>query len=88
MGNNRLPSELSRFGLLTKMVTFIGLAGIVTALVVLPVVGGVGLASRNSAQAFTSFTGGVCSGAVLHGSKTGLFRFWVAHKLHGLMHGG
>jgi membrane peptidoglycan carboxypeptidase len=57
MGNNRLPSELSRFGLLTKMVTFIGLAGIVTALVVLPVVGGVGLASRNSAQAFTSLPG-------------------------------
>ena len=57
MGNNRLATELSRFGLLTKMITFIGLAGIVTALIVLPVVGGVGLASRNSAQAFTSLPG-------------------------------
>ena len=44
---------LSRFGLLTKMATFAALAGVIAALVVLPVVGGVGLATRNSAQAFT-----------------------------------
>ncbi len=54
MGNNRGAAELSRFGLLTKMISFIALAGVVTALIVLPVAGGVGLASRNSAQAFTS----------------------------------
>lgn len=54
MGNNRLATELNRFGLLTKMVTFIGLAGIVSALIVLPVAGGIGLASRNSVQAFSS----------------------------------
>jgi membrane peptidoglycan carboxypeptidase len=54
MGNNRLGTELNRFGLLTKMVSFIALAGIVTALIVLPVAGGVGLASRNGAQAFSS----------------------------------
>ena len=54
MGNNRLDTELNRFGLLTKMMSFIALAGIVTALIVLPVAGGVGLASRNGAQAFSS----------------------------------
>lgn len=54
MGNIRLGTELNRFGLLTKMVSFIALAGIVTALIVLPVAGGVGLASRNGAQAFSS----------------------------------
>jgi membrane peptidoglycan carboxypeptidase len=36
------------------MATFVALAGIVAALIVLPVVGGVGLATRNSAQAFSS----------------------------------
>ena len=54
MGNNRLDTGLNRFGLLTKMMSFIALAGIVTALIVLPVAGGVGLASRNGAQAFSS----------------------------------
>ena len=54
MGNNQATTELSRFGLLTKMLTFIALAGVVAALIVLPVAGGVGLASRNSAQAFTN----------------------------------
>lgn len=54
MGNNRLGTELNRFGLLTKMSSFIALAGIVTALIVLPVAGGVGLASRNGVQAFSS----------------------------------
>lgn len=45
---------LSRFGLLTKMATFIALSGMVAALIVLPVVGGIGLLSRNSAQAFSN----------------------------------
>lgn len=54
MGNNRFGTELNRFGLLTKMISFIALAGIVTALIVLPVAGGVGLASRNGVQAFSS----------------------------------
>jgi membrane peptidoglycan carboxypeptidase len=36
------------------MATFVALAGVIAALVVLPVVGGVGLATRNSAQAFSS----------------------------------
>jgi membrane peptidoglycan carboxypeptidase len=36
------------------MATFVALAGVVAAFVVLPVVGGIGLATRNSAQAFTS----------------------------------
>ena len=54
MGNNRLDTGLNRFGLLTKMMSFTALAGIVTALIVLPVAGGVGLASRNGAQAFSS----------------------------------
>jgi len=45
---------LSRFGLLTKMATFIVLSGMVAALIVLPVVGGIGLLSRNSAQAFSN----------------------------------
>lgn len=54
MGNNRLGTELNRFGLLTKMMSFIALAGIVTALIVLPVAGGIGLASRNGAQAFST----------------------------------
>jgi len=44
---------LNRFGILTKMATFVALAGVIAALIVLPVVGGVGLATRNSAQAFT-----------------------------------
>lgn len=35
------------------MATFVALAGVVAALIVLPVVGGVGLATRNSAQAFS-----------------------------------
>jgi membrane peptidoglycan carboxypeptidase len=53
MENNFGETELNRFGLLTKMATFVALAGVVAALVVLPVVGGVGLATRNSAQAFS-----------------------------------
>jgi membrane peptidoglycan carboxypeptidase len=53
MGNNRLDTGLNRFGLLTKMISFITFAGIVTALIVLPVAGGIGLASRNGAQAFS-----------------------------------
>ena len=54
MGNDRLGTKLNRFGLLTKMISFTALAGIVTALIVLPVAGGIGLASRNGAQAFSS----------------------------------
>jgi membrane peptidoglycan carboxypeptidase len=45
---------LNRFTLLTRMTTFVALAGVIAALIVLPVVGGVGLATRNSAQAFTN----------------------------------
>jgi membrane peptidoglycan carboxypeptidase len=54
MGNNSGKTALSRFGLLTKMVTFVTLAGVVAALMVLPVVGGIGLTTRNSAQAFSN----------------------------------
>ncbi len=36
------------------MVSFTALAGLVAAMIVLPVVGGVGLVSRNSAQAFSN----------------------------------
>lgn len=54
MENNVGGTGLDRFGLLTRMATFVALAGVVAALVVLPVVGGVGLATRNSAQAFSS----------------------------------
>jgi membrane peptidoglycan carboxypeptidase len=53
MGKHREATELNRFGLLTKMISFITFAGIVTALIVLPVAGGIGLASRNGAQAFS-----------------------------------
>lgn len=52
MGNKRSATELNRFGLLTKMISFTALAGMVSALIVLPVVGGIGLASRNGVQAF------------------------------------
>jgi len=54
MENNPGGTGLDRAGLLTRMATFVALAGVVAALVVLPIVGGVGLATRNSAQAFTS----------------------------------
>ena len=54
MENNPGGTGLDRVGLLTRMATFVALAGVVAALVVLPIVGGVGLATRNSAQAFTS----------------------------------
>jgi membrane peptidoglycan carboxypeptidase len=54
MGNSSSKTGPDRFGLLTRMATFVALAGIVAALIVLPVVGGVGLATRNSAQAFSS----------------------------------
>ena len=54
MENNLGGTRLDRFGLLTRMATFVALAGVVAALIVLPVVGGVGLATRNSAQAFSS----------------------------------
>lgn len=53
MENNPVETGLDRIGLLTKMATFVALAGVVAALVVLPVVGGIGLATRNSAQAFS-----------------------------------
>ena len=53
MGNNAGGTNLDRFGLLTRMATFIALAGMVSALIVLPVIGGVGLATRNSANAFS-----------------------------------
>ena len=43
MGNKRSATELNRFGLLTKMISFTALAGIVSALIVLPVAGGIGL---------------------------------------------
>jgi membrane peptidoglycan carboxypeptidase len=54
MENNLGGTGLDRFGLLTRMTTFVVLAGVVAALIVMPVVGGVGLASRNSAQAFSN----------------------------------
>ena len=54
MENNLGGTGLDRFGLLTRMTTFVVLAGVVAALLVLPVVGGIGLASRNSAQAFSN----------------------------------
>ena len=54
MENNLGGTRLDRFALLTRMATFVALAGVVAALIVLPVVGGVGLATRNSAQAFSS----------------------------------
>lgn len=54
MGNNAGGTGLDRFGLLTRMATFIALAGMVSALIVLPVVGGAGLATRNSANAFSN----------------------------------
>ncbi len=53
MGNGFGVPGLNRFGILTKMATFVALAGVIAALIVLPVVGGVGIATRNSAQAFT-----------------------------------
>lgn len=52
MGNDE--TGLSRFGLLTRMATFVALAGVVGALVVLPVIGGIGIATRNSVNAFES----------------------------------
>ncbi|NBO25750.1 MAG: penicillin-binding protein [Actinobacteria bacterium] len=54
MENNPGGTGLDRVGLLTRMATFVALAGVVGALIVLPVIGGVGLATRNSAQAFNS----------------------------------
>jgi membrane peptidoglycan carboxypeptidase len=54
MANNARGTGLDRFGLLTRMATFIALAGMVSALIVLPVIGGVGLATRNSANAFSN----------------------------------
>lgn len=54
MENKLGGTGLDRFGLLTRMTTFVVLAGVVAALLVLPVVGGIGLASRNSAQAFSN----------------------------------
>jgi membrane peptidoglycan carboxypeptidase len=54
METNLGGTGLNRFGLLTRMTTFVALAGVIAALIVLPVVGGVGLATRNSAQAFSS----------------------------------
>ena len=54
MDNNLGATGLGRFGLLTRMTTFVALAGVVAAFVVLPVIGGLGLASRNSAQAFSN----------------------------------
>jgi membrane peptidoglycan carboxypeptidase len=54
MDNNLGGTGLDRIGLITRMATFVALAGVVAAFVVLPVVGGIGLATRNSAQAFTS----------------------------------
>jgi membrane peptidoglycan carboxypeptidase len=54
MENSFGATSLNRFGLLTRMATFVALAGVVAGLMVLPVVGGVGLATRNSAQAFSS----------------------------------
>ena len=54
MENSGGGTGLDRFGLLTRMITFVALAGVVASLVVLPVVGGIGLATRNSAQAFSN----------------------------------
>ena len=54
MENNLGGTGLDRFALLTRIATFVALAGVVAALVVLPVIGGIGLATRNSAQAFSS----------------------------------
>jgi hypothetical protein len=42
----------SRIGLLTRMATFVALAGLVGAFIALPVVGAVGLATRNGANSF------------------------------------
>jgi membrane peptidoglycan carboxypeptidase len=54
MENNLGRSGLNRLSLLTRMTTFVALAGVIAALVVLPVVGGIGLATRNTAQAYSS----------------------------------
>ena len=54
MENNPEDAGLDRFGLLTRMITFVALAGVIAALVLLPVIGGIGLATRNSAQAFSN----------------------------------
>lgn len=54
MENNLGGSGLNRFSLLTRMTSFVALAGVIAALVVLPVVGGIGLATRNAAQAYSS----------------------------------
>jgi len=54
MNTSSRTNGSDRIGLLTRMATFVTLAGVVSALVVLPVVGGIGLATRNSAQAFSS----------------------------------
>lgn len=54
MENNLGGSGLNRFSLLTRMTSFVALAGVIAALVVLPVVGGIGLATRNTAQAYSS----------------------------------
>ena len=54
MEMNTGSTGLNRFGLLTRMTMFTALAGVIAALIVLPVVGGVGLASKNSAQAFSN----------------------------------
>lgn len=53
MENGFSAPRQNRFGLLTKMATFVALAGVIAAFIVLPVVGGIGLVTRNSAQAFT-----------------------------------
>jgi membrane peptidoglycan carboxypeptidase len=53
MENNLGGSGLNRFSLLTRMTSFVALAGVIAALVVLPVVGGIGLATRNTAQAYS-----------------------------------
>lgn len=54
MEKNLGGSGLNRFSLLTRMTSFVALAGVIAALVVLPVVGGIGLATRNAAQAYSS----------------------------------
>lgn len=51
---NQVPEEksLTRLELLSRMAMFVGLAGIVAALAILPVVGTSGLLMRNTAQGF------------------------------------
>ena len=54
MSKNTPASQTSRFQLATQMVIYIVLGGLVAALVALPVVGGLGLSTRNGVRGFQS----------------------------------